>query len=61
MSRKKSKKQLGLPGGGEGVRKHGISWAIPPFAACPTYSCERLDKFLAQVPEARATLEKLKK
>jgi len=29
-------------------------------ASCPEYSCKKLDEFLAQVPEARATLDGLR-
>ncbi|MBN2346814.1 MAG: DUF3795 domain-containing protein [Candidatus Aminicenantes bacterium] len=33
---------------------------VPTCAACPEYPCRKLDEFLAQVPEARATLEALR-
>jgi len=33
---------------------------VSTCAVCPGYSCEKLDKFLAQVPEARAMLEEIR-
>ena len=34
---------------------------VTTCADCPEYSCEKLDKFLADVPEARKVLEGLRK
>jgi hypothetical protein len=43
------------------IRKCAREKKAATCAACPDYSCEKLDKFLAQVPEARKTLEELRK
>jgi hypothetical protein len=34
---------------------------VSTCAACPEYACQKLEAFLAQVPEARQTLEELRK
>jgi hypothetical protein len=43
------------------IRKCAREKKLATCAPCPQYSCQKLDTFLAQVPEARATLEKLRK
>jgi len=43
------------------IRKCALEKKAPTCAACPEYSCKKLDEFLAQVPEARKTLEELRK
>jgi hypothetical protein len=44
-----------------GIRKCAREKKLATCAACPEYSCRQLDEFLAQVPEARATLDGLRK
>lgn len=44
-----------------GIRKCAREKKLANCAACPEYSCKKLDEFLAMVPEARATLEELRK
>ena len=43
------------------IRKCAREKKVTTCAACPEYSCKKLDAFLAQVPEARETLERLRK
>jgi hypothetical protein len=43
------------------IRKCAREKKVETCAACPEYSCAKLDAFLAQVPEARQTLEALRK
>ena len=43
------------------IRKCAREKKVTTCAACPEYSCEKLDKFLADVPEARKVLEELRK
>jgi hypothetical protein len=43
------------------IRKCVRAKTASTCAACPEYSCQKLDAFLAQVPEARAVLEGLRK
>ena len=43
------------------IRKCAREKKVATCAACADYSCAKLDKFLAEVPEARATLEALRK
>jgi len=43
------------------IRKCAREKNLATCADCPDYSCEKLDKFLAQVPEARKVLEGLRK
>jgi hypothetical protein len=43
------------------IRKCAREKKVASCAACPEYSCKKLDDFLAQVPEARAALEALRK
>ena len=43
------------------IRKCANGKKLATCAACPEYSCQKLDAFLAQVPEARKVLEKLRK
>jgi hypothetical protein len=43
------------------IRKCAREKKVATCADCPEYSCEKLDKFLAQVPEARKVLEDLRK
>jgi len=43
------------------IRKCAVEKKVANCAACPEYSCKKLDEFLAQVPEARAMLERLRK
>ncbi len=43
------------------IRKCAREKKVATCAACPEYSCKKLDDFLAQVPEARAMLEELRK
>jgi hypothetical protein len=43
------------------IRKCAREKKLATCAACPEYSCGKLDAFLAQVPEARRTLEALRK
>jgi hypothetical protein len=43
------------------IRKCARAKKVSTCAACPEYSCAKLDKFLAQVPEARKMLEELRK
>jgi hypothetical protein len=42
------------------IRKCARERKLATCAGCPDYSCEKLDAFLANVPEARATLEGLR-
>ncbi len=60
----------GCPGDGPRLFAHCLECEIracarkkklSTCAACPEYSCQKLDAFLAQVPEARKTLEELRK
>ena len=44
-----------------GIRKCALEKKAATCADCAEYSCKQLDEFLAQVPEARATLENLRK
>ena len=43
------------------IRKCAREKKVSTCAACPEYSCQKLDAFLAQVPEARKVLEELRK
>jgi hypothetical protein len=43
------------------IRKCARDREVETCADCPDYSCEKLDKFLADVPEARKVLEGLRK
>jgi len=43
------------------IRKCALGKKAITCAACAEYSCQKLDEFLAQVPEARAILEELRK
>ena len=43
------------------IRKCARDKKLATCASCPEYACEKLDKFLAQVPEARKVLEELRK
>jgi hypothetical protein len=43
------------------IRKCAREKKVATCASCPEYACEKLDKFLAQAPEARAALEALRK
>jgi len=43
------------------IRKCAREKQVETCAACPDYSCAKLDAFLAQVPEARKVLEELRK
>ena len=43
------------------IRKCAREKKLATCAACPEYSCQKLDAFLAQVPEARKVLEELRK
>jgi hypothetical protein len=43
------------------IRKCAREKKVSTCAACPEYSCQKLDEFLAQVPEARKVLEDLRK
>ncbi len=43
------------------IRKCAREKKVATCAACPEYSCQKLDEFLAQVPEARKVLEELRK
>lgn len=43
------------------IRKCAREKKVPTCAACPEYSCQKLDAFLTQVPEARKVLEELRK
>jgi hypothetical protein len=43
------------------IRKCAREKKVETCAACPEYSCAKLDAFLAQVPEARKVLEGLRK
>jgi hypothetical protein len=42
------------------IRKCAREKKVETCAACPEYSCAKLDAFLAQVPEARKVLEGLR-
>ena len=43
------------------IRKCAREKKVSTCAACPEYSCQKLDTFLAQVPEARKVLEELRR
>ena len=43
------------------IRKCARKKQVATCADCPAYSCAKLDKFLADVPEARKVLEDLRK
>lgn len=43
------------------IRKCAREKKAATCASCPEYSCKKLDEFLVMVPEARVTLEKLRK
>jgi hypothetical protein len=43
------------------IRKCAREKKLATCASCPEYSCQKLDEFLAQVPEARKVLEELRK
>jgi len=43
------------------IRKCAREKNLATCADCPDYSCEKLDKFLADVPEARKVLDGLRK
>ena len=43
------------------IRKCAREKKVATCASCPEYSCKKLDEFLAQVPEARAALEEMRK
>ena len=43
------------------IRKCARDKKLATCASCPDYACEKLDKFLAQAPEARKVLEELRK
>jgi len=43
------------------IRKCAAEKKAATCAACPEYSCAKLDAFLANVPEARKVLEELRK
>jgi hypothetical protein len=42
------------------IRKCAREKKLANCAQCPEYSCQKLDAFLAQVPEARETLDELR-
>jgi hypothetical protein len=39
------------------IRKCGLGRAVENCAHCADYACDKLEKFLSQVPDARKTLE----
>ena len=43
------------------IRKCAREKRVKNCAFCPEYSCQKLSAFLAQVPEAKATLEEIRK
>lgn len=43
------------------IRKCGREKKVKNCAYCPEYPCQKLSAFLAQVPEAKATLEEIRK
>ena len=43
------------------IRKCAGEKKVANCAYCPEYSCQKLDEFLAQVPEARKALEEIRK
>jgi hypothetical protein len=43
------------------IRKCAREKKLATCASCPEYSCQRLDEFLKQAPEARNVLEELRK
>ena len=43
------------------IRGCALAKNVATCAACPDYSCQRLEAFLAQAPEARKVLEELRK
>jgi hypothetical protein len=53
--------QKGTEGKKKMIAKCAREKKLATCAACPEYSCGKLDAFLAQVPEARKTLEALRK
>lgn len=44
-----------------GIRACGIEHGVLTCAHCPEYSCERLEGFFEYVPDARATLERVRR
>lgn len=42
------------------IRPCAIERALPHCAACPDYSCAKLEEFLTSAPYARETLEQLR-
>lgn len=43
------------------IRKCGLEKSVENCAYCNDYTCEKLEKFINNVPEAKATLEKIRK
>jgi hypothetical protein len=43
------------------IRACGVKRGIANCAACPDYGCEKLIRFFAMVPPARATLEEVRR
>ncbi|MCK4448931.1 MAG: DUF3795 domain-containing protein [Candidatus Marinimicrobia bacterium] len=43
------------------IRKCGLEKGVENCAYCDDYTCEKLEKFINNVPEAKATLEKIRK
>jgi hypothetical protein len=44
-----------------GIRKCAVGKQVATCAACPDYGCEILESFIKNVPEAKQTLENLRK
>lgn len=42
------------------IRSCGIKHSVPSCASCPEYGCDKLTKFLAMAPAAKANLEGLR-
>ena len=43
------------------IRKCAVGKKLANCAVCADYGCEKLESFIKNVPEARATLEKIRK
>jgi hypothetical protein len=43
------------------IRKCGQSKGVDNCAYCDEYACEKLNRFIAMVPQARASLEEIRK
>ena len=43
------------------IRKCGLEKGVENCACCDDYTCKKLEKFINNVPEAKATLEKIRK